>query len=487
MTEVSAPENEKLGGREQPPEIVDGRYRVLQFLGGGGMGEVYEVEHLSLRRRFALKRLRTEFCREARLVERFRRESLAAASVTSEHVVSIVDSGTLKDGAPYFVMERLIGEDLRSVLRRGPLLPARAAAIGIDACCGLRAAHEAGLVHRDLKPENLFITKGDDGRDVCKLLDFGVAKLLCESTAKEEGTTLPGTLIGTARYMAPEQAGTDSPLGPRADIFSLAVILYECLTGVAPFEADTLERLLFKIMKVEPEPLHERDPALPRSLAEAVTRALSKDPGARFATALDFAEALAETAPRHGLRRGAVVRGLDIPRESGVADADGTTAAHGSARGQPPASGARLALRRSSRKAMVAIPVVAVSVLAVSAFASWSRGTRSTARPTQQGPVTTAPPLSSAPEFRETESALLPNNPADRQVGTALALGSDMAPSAAVPGRTLAAQRPAARDEAQSPLPTHSPQSVHPPVVTFDPQNPYARRDNDTAKPPQQP
>jgi serine/threonine-protein kinase len=479
-----APENDKPRQLEWLSETVDGRYRVLEYLGGGGMGEVYEVEHLALRRRFALKRLRAELCREARFVERFRRESLVAASLRSEHVVSIVDSGALKDGAPFFVMERLVGEDLRRLLQRGALLPKRVAAIGIDACCGLRVAHEAGLVHRDLKPENLFVTKGDDGRDVCKLLDFGVAKLLRERT---DGATLPGTLIGTARYMAPEQAGTDSPVGPSADIFCLAVILYECLTGSAPFEADTLERLLFKIMNVEPAPLAERCPTLPRGLARAVTRALSKDPAARFATALDFAEALAETAPRPGLRGDAVVRGVTVEREAEVAEAevadtDVITPPHGVSSAPLPTPITRAVPHGTSRRAVVAVPVIAALALGVFAGLAWSGGAFGD-HPSSQGSVT-------GPLARSTAQGLVASaGPAPE--GAALggaskeplpAAGSS--PSAYEP-RAVPTARPTTAAQARSPGPSLS--SAHPPAVTFDPQNPYDAADRDTAKRPTRP
>jgi serine/threonine protein kinase len=274
-------------------DVVDGRYRVNGWLGSGGMGDVFEVVHTALGKHFALKALRAELSRDAAMVERFQREAHAMAKLMSDHVVSIVDSGTMPNGAPYFVMERLVGQDLRRLLAsQGPLPPARASQLGVDACRGLAVVHAAGLVHRDLKPENLFVSLGDDGREVCKILDFGVAK------SARDNATRPGTLVGTTRYMAPEQVGLELPVGPYTDIYALAVILYECLCGVVPFDGDTVERVLFKIMTEQERSLVERCADVPSGLASAIHAALSKQPQQRPPSALAFAESLIpHTAP----------------------------------------------------------------------------------------------------------------------------------------------------------------------------------------------
>lgn len=273
--------------------VIEGRYRVSGWLGSGGMGDVFEVVHTGLGKRFALKALRPELARDRAMVERFRRESQAMATLVSEHVVSILDSGELASGAPYFVMERLVGHDLRRLLEaQAPLTPARVCQLGVDACRGLAAVHAAGLVHRDLKPENLFVSTGDDGREVCRILDFGVAK------SARDNSTRPGALVGTTRYMAPEQVGMEHPLGPHTDVYALAVILYECLTGVVPFDGDTVERVLFKIMTEQERPLRELCPHAPPELLEAVHAALRKQPQERTKSALELAAALLpHTAP----------------------------------------------------------------------------------------------------------------------------------------------------------------------------------------------
>ncbi|HEX5099020.1 MAG TPA: protein kinase [Polyangiaceae bacterium] len=266
---------------------VDGRFRVVERIGGGGMGSIFRVEHMALGREFALKVLKTELSDDRTMVERFRREARAAASLSSEHVVAIVDTGSLPDHRPYYVMDLLRGSDLRRLLRaQGTLTPARVANLGIDICRGLSAAHAVGLVHRDLKPENLFVTRGDDGRDVCKILDFGVVK------GSEHGSTRPGSLVGTVRYMAPEQVGLDAPIGPLADLHAVGVILYECLCGTTPFDGDTTERVLYGIMNATPIPLAERCPELPPEFAAAVTRAFARRPEERLPSARSLAEAL---------------------------------------------------------------------------------------------------------------------------------------------------------------------------------------------------
>lgn len=256
------------------------------------MGEVYEARHRVLGRRFAVKLLHPELVRSKRMLRRFSRESLSASRIEHDHVVAVVDCGHLPDGAPYFVMEFLRGQDLRRVLREtGQLSAPRAARLIIQACRGLQAAHELGLVHRDLKPENLFIERRDDGRDSIKILDFGVVQ-----TSGGNSTAHTGSLIGTLRYMAPEQARGDARLDPRADLYALGAILYECLTGVVPHPGRNTEEVLFHIMTEDPAPLRDFRPSLNPSLEATVLRSLRRNPGQRFQSADELADALAPYA-----------------------------------------------------------------------------------------------------------------------------------------------------------------------------------------------
>jgi serine/threonine-protein kinase len=285
---IASGERESVRSPDRVGVVIDARYRVLGRLGSGGMADVYEVEHVGLGRIFALKLLQSELAGDAMLVGRFEREARAIARLQSEHIVAIVDSG-VHQGAPFFVMERLYGDELRRLLgQAGPLPIQRALHIALDVCRALTVAHAAGVVHRDLKPENLFITRSAQGTDLCKVLDFGVAKLTGENP------TLPGTLMGTARYMAPEQINQSSEIGPTTDVFSLAVILYECLTGIAPFAADTLERVLFRIITEAPPPLLELRPEVPPALVAVIEMALSKAAAERPQSAAAFGEALAQ-------------------------------------------------------------------------------------------------------------------------------------------------------------------------------------------------
>jgi eukaryotic-like serine/threonine-protein kinase len=304
MDRQSSPERPLLG------KVVDQRYRVLEHIGSGGMADVYEVEHVSLGRRLAMKVLRQTRASNPQLSRRFSREARAASRLESEHVVSIHDYGILPEGFPYFVMELLHGQNLRGLLRAEQRLPvARAVNIAIDVCLGLHAAHSAGLVHRDLKPENLWLSRGDDGRELCVLLDFGVAHF------DGAHTTGDGVLVGTARYMSPEQIGSEDALGPESDLFSLGVLLYECLTGVPPFNADSLERTLFRILNETVKPAGALCEAIPAELSSVLERVMSKRPEQRYPSALDLA---AHLRPFAGVMR--PLPSLDLASGHGLTD-----------------------------------------------------------------------------------------------------------------------------------------------------------------------
>jgi len=435
--------------------VVDGRYRVVEMIGAGAMGSVYRAEHLKLGTSFALKVLRPELADDARMVERFLRESRAAASVVSEHVVPIVDSGTLPDGLPYFVMQLLPGSDLRALLESiGRLSPARAVNLAIDTCRGLAAAHAVGLVHRDLKPANLFVTRGDDGRDVVKILDFGVAKHL------DSNTTRPGALIGTARYMAPEQIGLEVPVGPATDLFALGVILYECIAADVPFAGGTAERVLYKTMTSDPVPLAERCEGLPRGLSEIVTRALQKDPSRRFSSALTFAEAL---LPFAGPRRAAEAFDAEVPPSERGTPSDVTIAEDGKTeldRSAPPTRGTPAP--KPKRTTAIAATAAVLGALA-GAGASWFfRVTPEVEHPVEASrsqPVAPAPvePAPQTPPMPATTQGPLPSGSEER----------------VTPPVTNA--RPVRKQRFGTRAPSASPGSAPAPVnPAFDPKNPYA-------------
>jgi hypothetical protein len=266
-----------------------GPYEVLAPLGSGGMGEVFRARDTRLGREVALKTLPPAFAQDRERLERFEREARTAGSLQHPGIVTVFDIGT-HEGRPYIVSELVEGESLRVLIQRGALKPARALEIATALAEALAAAHARGIVHRDLKPENVVIAR--DGR--VKLLDFGLAKLVQRELPQGEDTsarTLDGTLLGTAAYMAPEQA-RGGAADHRADLFALGCVLHEMLSGRSPFHRDSPVETLAALLKEEP-------PALPAAAASAVPglelllrRCMEKQPADRFESARDLAVAL---------------------------------------------------------------------------------------------------------------------------------------------------------------------------------------------------
>jgi tRNA A-37 threonylcarbamoyl transferase component Bud32 len=278
--------------------VLADRYRVLKVIGDGGMGSVYLGEHVTIRKKVALKVLKHELCREQTHVDRFLQEARAASMIAHENVVDIVDFGPVPGGSVFFAMEFLEGEDLSSVLRRERRFPwARARELMLQVVRALKAAHARGIIHRDLKPANCFLVKRSDGRDFIKLLDFGIAKVTDE-TGESGGLTRTGAVFGTAKYMAPEQA-CGEPADARTDVYAAAICLYEFLTGTVPFDGDNFMRVLSRHLT---EPL-----TLPSTMApdahispvveSIVVRALAKRPEDRFQSMAEFEQALLAVGP----------------------------------------------------------------------------------------------------------------------------------------------------------------------------------------------
>jgi len=227
----SAPSDPLLG------RTLDEKYLLEKQLGIGGMGTVYRARHLLIDRAVAVKVLNQRFVEDEAAQARFRREAKAAGRLQHPNAVGVTDFGTTSDGYVYIVMELLEGLTLRDLLARdAPLDLAHAVSIMLQVSSAVAAAHEAGIIHRDLKPANIFIAQRPDVPSVVKVLDFGIAKLAADSLDEDDRQTLTqvGAMIGTPRYMSPEQCG-GSPLTAAADVYSLGVILYEMLTGTVPF------------------------------------------------------------------------------------------------------------------------------------------------------------------------------------------------------------------------------------------------------------
>jgi serine/threonine-protein kinase len=386
------------------------RYEVLRRLGTGGMAEVYEVEHRELGRRFALKVLRSDRVESARVVERFRQEARTLSCLDSPHIVDVVDAGTSESGLPYFVMELLGGTDLRRLLGREGTLPVRRAVhIGIDLCKALEVAHAAGVVHRDLKPENVVVTEDAEGRDVCKLLDFGVAKSLALAITRDDA------LIGTARYMAPEQFAGEGGVGPASDLFALGVILFECLSGRTPFDGDRMERILFSIMHEPVAPLAELRPELPTELVALVHSLLEKRSADRPASAAAVGRALealvapaqSSTSPREDTLCEQPV--VVVPREP-PARHRWRVAALLAALG----CGVLIGLVAASRPRVVAGPAVASSVAAPAPSQSQPAAPKSEPAAAPAAPPSPPPPVKH-PKAAAPRLVPLPGTPAEER------------------------------------------------------------------------
>ncbi len=265
-------------------DLVGEKYRILRIIAEGGMGVVYEAQHAVVKRRFAIKFLRTDLADRRDLLTRFHREAESAGALESEHIAAAIDFGIHGDGTPYIVMEYLVGESLAALLARDGRLPVgRAVDLCLQACKGVQAAHSAGIVHRDLKPENLFVTRREDGSDVVKVLDFGVAKL--EQAEISHAATTTGTILGTPAYMSPEQARGDKSIDHRTDVYGLAAILFEMLSGKKPHPGDSPNAILHHIATQPALPLASVEPDLPPLLVDTVERALSCDRSQRHASA----------------------------------------------------------------------------------------------------------------------------------------------------------------------------------------------------------
>ena len=270
------------------------RYRIVSLLGSGGMGDVYLAEHVLLGKRMAVKVLKPELSRDEDLVQRFQQEAIAASRIGQENIVSVTDFGRTPEGAFYFVMEALAGEDLGALLRRVVALPLeRALPLLAQVARALCAAHAEGIVHRDLKAENVMVLARDDGTDWVKVLDFGISKMSDAASASNPRLTQAGVLMGTPNYMAPEQARGE-PVDARSDVYSFGILIYEVLTGTLPFQAPTLTAVLLKQMTEAPEPPSLRRPelGLPPELEATIMRTLEKDPARRPQTMAEVRDSL---------------------------------------------------------------------------------------------------------------------------------------------------------------------------------------------------
>jgi len=389
--------------------VLAQKYELVRLLGQGGMGAVYEARN-HLGKRFAVKLLlKPEFAQDPQLAARFFREAKASAAIESEHIVEVYDTGVdPQTNFPFIIMELLKGEDLEhTIVRLGALSPVAATRIISQAAVGLGKAHASGIIHRDIKPANIFMTQRDSGDSIVKILDFGIAKHSLDALASADGAglTKTGSMLGTPLYMSPEQAQGAKGIDHRSDVWSLAMCLYEALSGNTPWgDLETLGALILAICSRDVRPLQDVAPWIPPELAQVVHRGLARDPNLRIQTAPALVEALRPftggsmqiTAdlmqPVGAEHRGSIAARADIPSLSvaGVTSGSGNTT---------------IARKKSNAPVFVALGLFAVVVVGGGVFAV----TRLTGN--KDAPKTTAAATETASETAKPAPTKEPANP----------------------------------------------------------------------------
>ncbi|HVE72688.1 MAG TPA: serine/threonine-protein kinase, partial [Thermoanaerobaculia bacterium] len=317
---------------------LDGKYQLLSRLGIGGMGEVYKVLHIHLNSIRVVKLMRASIAGADGADERFVREARLATKIQHPNVAALYDFSTLADGSRYMVWEYIEGINLHEMIaQNGPLAPRYAARLAVQALMGLEAIHRAGIVHRDVSPENLMLTRDDEGQERIKIIDLGIAK----SSGADDNKTKTGIFVGKWKYCSPEHLGmlpAGERIDGRADLYSFGIVLYEMLTGVPPFVADTPHAYLMKHASERPRSISDANPAASAApeFEALIFRALEKDRNKRYASAREFAQAIERIVPSLGdtpgapppLPAGAQVEAItEQTKGSTVIGSDGATVA----------------------------------------------------------------------------------------------------------------------------------------------------------------
>jgi serine/threonine-protein kinase len=305
------PDESVFDGEPEEPDLcgqtIAGRYRIIRRLGEGGMGLVYQAIDERLEKAVAVKVLKEDFSKRQDVVARFTQEAKSAARIKHENVLDVTDYGKTEAGSYYIAMELLVGTDLADVLQKGePMTVDRATDIAVQICRALSAAHSLGVVHRDMKPENVFLLNTNEGREVVKIVDFGIAQMKDSAGENTRKLTRTGMIFGTPEYMSPEQA-SGKQIDHRVDVYATGVILYEMFAGRVPFVGDTFMGVLTQHMFEAPPAIADLNPdtTVTPEFAAVIYKALAKDPNQRYASMAEFSEDLVRV--RQGARTSAPV------------------------------------------------------------------------------------------------------------------------------------------------------------------------------------
>ncbi|MEK6611923.1 MAG: serine/threonine-protein kinase [Gemmatimonadota bacterium] len=351
--------------------VVADRYHILKKLGEGGMGQVYLAEHVKMGRKSALKVMNPGMNQDADAIARFNREAANASRLNHPNICAIYDFGETPDGLIYLAMEFIEGQSLSSLVEKsGALPPARAASIIHQSADALQVAHDAGIVHRDLKPDNIMIARNRDGTDLAKVVDFGIAKAHSSDAQK---VTKTGLVVGTPEYMSPEQLSGDK-LDGRSDIYSLALVAFNCLTGTLPFAGSSAQEAMIARLIEQPKTLAEMRPdaAWPDEVQRVMDKALARDANERYQSAAQFGRELwaaCESMPSTEAAEAGtqvisapVAGNVPATRVAGSGDRGKTVAApaKGSA---PAAAGPAPVPVKKSNTGMIAAAVIGIAVL----------------------------------------------------------------------------------------------------------------------------
>jgi serine/threonine protein kinase len=450
-----------------PGEAFDVAYRVEAIIGDGGTALVARATHPKFGR-VAIKLLRPEHAKDAHVVDRFLVEARLVARVKSVNVVTVYDVSTTQDGRPYFAMELLDGMDLATLLEGHGRLPIDdSIRYAAEAAIGLAGVHALGLVHRDVKPENLFLAKTADGIEEIKLVDFGIVRVLDQAARAELGVKATEGIVGTPRYMAPEQVQEDLAVDGRADIWALGCVLYEMLTGKCVFDGRSFVESLRNVLMLEPPPPSVLRPEVPAEVDAIVKRCLAKSADERFSSASELASAL-EAALR-SMRTSAATAPLvvadpplviDPPSRSEPMARSMRAGARGSESRKPPSSlgptGRTISPQdrnvERAKKMIGPLAVLAVSSCAVLAYVLFThhpRAERSSSIAPGAIAATATEAASGAPASATMSAADVspssaPTSDAERVTSASASVSASAAPSAS--SKPIRKSRPVRRD-----------------------------------------